>query len=233
MTLQEKYDYVLKYFAKTMPDAKTELEYKTPFGLLIAVILSAQCTDKVVNQVTPALMKKYPTPQKMMKATHDEIFELIRKVTFARSKANYLIGTATQLAEEYKGKIPEDHEALQRLPGVGRKTASVVMSAIFGAPFLAVDTHVFRVSARVGLTRNATNPLQTEQQLLKFIPPKLVPVAHHWLLLHGRYTCTARAPKHHLCGLRDVCDHFKKEVKILPPVKTAKEKSTKKNVKDL
>jgi endonuclease-3 len=224
MKLQEKYDYVLKYFAKTMPDAKTELEYKTPFGLLIAVMLSAQCTDKVVNQVTPALMKKYPTPQKMMKATHDEIFELIRKVTFAHSKSDYLIGTATQLVEEHKGKIPEDHDALQRLPGVGRKTASVVMSAVFNAPYLAVDTHVFRVSERVGLTKNAKNPVQTEQQLIKHIPSDVIPVAHHWLLLHGRYTCTARAPKHHLCGLRDVCDYYRKEVKVLRPVKTGSKK---------
>jgi endonuclease III len=224
MTLQEKFDYVLKYFAKAMPDAKTELHYATPFGLLVAVILSAQCTDKLVNQVTPALLKKYPTPQKMMKATHDEIFELIRKVTFAHSKANYLLATATMLVEEYGGKIPADHDELQKLQGVGRKTASVIMSVIYNKPYMAVDTHVFRVSARIGLTKNAKNPLQTEQQLVKHIPEKLIPKAHHWLILHGRYTCTARTPKHHLCGLRDVCDYYQKEVKIAPPKKTARKK---------
>jgi endonuclease III len=220
MTLKEKYDYVLKYFAKTMPDAKTELHYDTPFGLLVAVILSAQCTDKLVNQVTPALLKRYPTPQKMMKASHDEIYELIKKVSFGNSKSDYLRTMAAQLVEEHGGKIPRDHDALQKLQGVGRKTASVVMSVVYNEPYLAVDTHVFRVSARIGLTKNAKNPLQTEQQLVKHIPEKLIPKAHHWLILHGRYTCTARSPKHHLCGLRDVCDYYKKEVKVAPPTKT-------------
>lgn len=214
MTLQEKYDYVLKYFAKAMPDAKTELHYDTPFGLLVAVILSAQCTDKLVNKVTPALLKKYPTPQKMLKAKPAEIHALIKSVTFANSKTKYLLATSTALVEEHGGKIPRDHDVLQTLPGVGRKTASVVMSVIYNEPYLAVDTHVFRVSARIGLTKNATNPLQTEQQLLKHIPPKLIPKAHHWLILHGRYTCTARSPKHHVCGLREVCDYYRKEVKV-------------------
>jgi len=217
MTLQEKFDYVLKYFAKAMPDAKTELLYDTPFGLLVAVILSAQCTDKLVNQVTPALLKKYPTPQKMMKASHDDIHTLIGKVTFAHSKSDYLRTMAGQLVEEYGGKIPADHEELQKLQGVGRKTASVIMSVVYNKPYMAVDTHVFRVSARIGLTKNAKNPLQTEQQLVKHIPEKLIPKAHHWLILHGRYTCTARAPKHHLCGLRDVCDFYRKEVKVVAP----------------
>ena len=212
MTLQEKYDYVLKYFQKAMPDAETELHYKTPFGLLVAVILSAQCTDKLVNKVTPALLKKYPTPQKMMKAKKEEIHALIKSVTFANSKTKYLLATSTALVDEFGGKIPRDHDVLQTLPGVGRKTASVVMSVIYNEPYLAVDKHVFRVSARIGLTKNATNPLQTEQQLLKHIPSKLIPKAHHWLILHGRYTCTARSPKHNLCGLREVCDYYKKVV---------------------
>jgi endonuclease-3 len=233
MKTQEKYDYVLKYFAKAMPDAKTELHYNTPFGLLVAVILSAQCTDKLVNQVTPALLKKYPTPQKMMRASQDQIHALIKKVTFANSKSKYLLATATALVEEHGGKIPRDHEALQKLQGVGRKTASVVMSVVYNEPYLAVDTHVFRVSARIGLTKNATNPLQTEQQLVKHIPEKLIPKAHHWLILHGRYTCTARAPKHHLCGLRDVCDYYRKEVKVLPPAKAAKKKSGKKSAEGI
>ena len=224
MKLKEKYDFVLTYFEKTMPDAATELHYKTPFGLLVAVILSAQCTDKLVNQVTPALLKKYPTPHKMMKATHDDIHELIRKVTFAHSKSDYLVEMARQLVEDYKGKIPADHEELQKLQGVGRKTASVIMSVIYNEPFMAVDTHVFRVSARIGLTKNAKNPLQTEQQLVKHIPETLIPKAHHWLILHGRYTCTARSPKHHLCGLREVCDYYRKEVKILPPTKASRKK---------
>jgi len=191
-----------------MPVAETELEYGSPYGLIVAVILSAQCTDKRVNKVTPDLLKRFPTPQKMAEADVAEVFEYIKSCSYPNNKAKHLVGMSQKLVELYNGEVPDDVEELQKLPGVGRKTANVIASVIFNKPALAVDTHVFRVAARIGLSTNAKTPLATEMQLMKYIPEELVPKAHHWLILHGRYTCTARKPKCGQCGLTNVCKYF-------------------------
>jgi endonuclease-3 len=213
MTIIERYKNIIQYFLEHKPIAETELQYDNPFQLLVAVILSAQCTDKRVNMTTPAIFKKYPTPDKMAKSTFDELFPLVKSISYPNNKTKHLIGMAQMLVKEFNGEVPSDVNQLQKLPGVGRKTANVIASCIFNQPKMAVDTHVFRVSARIGLTRGAKTPLQTEQQLMKHIPEELVPLAHHWLILHGRYTCTARNPKCWECGIRAWCRYYEAELK--------------------
>lgn len=208
MTRKERYEGVIAWFEEHMPVAETELHYTTPFELLVAVILSAQCTDKRVNMITPRLFRQYPTAEIMAQAEVDDIFELIRSVSYPRSKAGYLVATSQKLVEDHQGEVPEEREALMKLPGVGRKTANVIASVIYHRPTMAVDTHVFRVSNRIGLTTNSKTPLQTELTLLKYIPEALVPKAHHWLILHGRYVCTARRPHCSECGLRPYCRYY-------------------------
>ena len=206
MTRKERYEFVIDWFQKNMPEAETELNYENPYQLLVAVILSAQCTDKRVNIVTPLLFKKYPDSKSLAKASFDDINELIKSVSFANNKTRHLMGMAQMLEEKHHGQVPDNMTDLEALPGVGRKTANVIMSVIYDQPNMAVDTHVFRVSARIGLTVNAKNPLQTEQQLLKYIPTELVSTAHHWLILHGRYVCVARKPKCPECVINDLCE---------------------------
>jgi len=212
MRKKELFDYVIEYFEKVMPIAETELEYENPFELIVAVILSAQCTDKRVNQITPELLKRFPTPQKMAEAEPAEVFDYIRSCSYPNNKAKHLVGMANKLLELYDGVVPSDVDDLQKLPGVGRKTANVIASVVYNKPALAVDTHVFRVAARIGLSTNAKTPLATELQLMKYIPEELVAKAHHWLILHGRYTCIARKPKCEKCGLTEVCKFYKKEI---------------------
>ncbi len=195
-----------------MPVAESELTYSNPFELLVAVILSAQCTDKRVNLTTPALFAAYPTPEAMAKATAEEIFPYIRSISYPNNKAKHLAGMARMLVEEFGGEVPSDLKELQRLPGVGRKTANVIGAVIWQKEVMPVDTHVFRVAARIGLTRGAKTPLQTELQLEKNIPSALLPIAHHWLILHGRYVCTARAPKCKECGIKEWCKNFSTKV---------------------
>lgn len=211
MRKSELFDHIIKYFEETMPVAETELDYGNPFELIVAVILSAQCTDKRVNQITPELLKRFPTPQKMAEVEPAEVFDYIRSCSYPNNKAKHLVGMAQKLIEMFDGEVPSDIDDLQKLPGVGRKTANVIASVVYNKPAMAVDTHVFRVAARIGLTTNAKTPLATEQQLMKYFPEELVPKAHHWLILHGRYTCLARKPKCGKCGLTDVCKFYKKE----------------------
>jgi endonuclease-3 len=213
MTQKERYDFVIDWFKKNMPDAATELIYKDPYQLIVAVILSAQCTDKRVNMVTPALFKQFPTPASLAVAAFEDVEPLIRSVTFANNKTRHLLGMAKLLHEKFNDQVPDNLEDLMQLPGVGRKTANVIISVVFNKPGIAVDTHVFRVSSRIGLTINAKNPLQCEQQLVSHIPPKLLPIAHHWLILHGRYTCIARKPNCEECGLITVCKFYHAQVK--------------------
>lgn len=208
MKKADLFEFVIRYFQKEMPVAETELDYETPFELIVAVILSAQCTDKRVNMITPELIKRFPSPEKMAAADPAEVFDYIKTCSYPNNKAKHLVGMAQKLMELFDGKIPDDVDELQKLPGVGRKTANVVASVFFNKPAMAVDTHVFRVAARIGLTTGAKNPLQTEQQLVKYIPEDLIAKAHHWLILHGRYTCIARKPKCENCGLTEVCNYF-------------------------
>jgi endonuclease-3 len=208
MTRKQRFETVLAYFSKHMPVAETELHYSSPYELLVSVILSAQCTDKRVNMVTPALFRAFPTPEVMAAASSDEVFTYIRSISYPNNKAKHLVGMAKMLVEEFKGVVPSDVDELQKMPGVGRKTANVIASVVYDKPTLAVDTHVFRVAARLGLTTNAKTPLATEKQLMKHIPLSQVPIAHHWLILHGRYTCLARSPKCEVCGLSDVCKYY-------------------------
>jgi len=209
MEKKELFEQVIAYFQKEMPIAETELEYKNPYELLVAVILSAQCTDKRVNQITPDLLKRFPTPEKMAEVDSDEVFDYIRSCSYPNNKAKHLVGMARMLVNDFGGEVPEDMDELQKLPGVGRKTANVILSVVFNKPAMAVDTHVFRVSARIGLTVNSKTPLETERQLVEYFPEELLPLAHHWLILHGRYTCLARSPKCEKCGLTDVCLYYK------------------------
>ena len=192
-----------------MPQAESELSFDSPFQLLVAVILSAQCTDKRVNMVTPALFAQFPTPQALSAASFDEVYALVKSVSYPNSKATHLIQMATMLCERFGGEVPSTHEELQQLPGVGRKTANVVMSIVYDKPVIAVDTHVFRVARRIGLSKGST-PLAVENDLTANIPAELRPIAHHWLILHGRYTCTARNPKCDSCGLTDCCKEYSK-----------------------
>ena len=205
MTRKERFRKVLDYFQKNKPVAGTELKYKSPYELIVAVILSAQCTDKRVNMITPALLRRFPTAHYMAQADPREVLELIKSCSYPNNKTKHLIGMARTLVNEFKGVTPSDVDQLQKLPGVGRKSANVIAAVVYNKPVLAVDTHVFRVAARIGLTINAKNPLQAEKQLVKHIPEKLIPIAHHWLILHGRYTCMARKPKCYECGLIDLC----------------------------
>ena len=208
MTTRSRFDFLLRYFPEQMPDPQGELHYDNPFQLLVAVMLSAQCTDKRVNMVTPALFEAYPTPERMAAASVDEILAFVRSVSYPNSKAAHLKAMAEQLVANFGGRVPDTIEALTTLPGVGRKTANVVCAVIWNQPTMAVDTHIFRVSERIGLTTNSKNPLQTERALVRYIPEELIPKAHHWLLLHGRYVCTARNPKCADCGIRSVCRYF-------------------------
>ena len=201
---------VLQWFQEHIPDAETELIYDDPYQLLVAVILSAQCTDKRVNMTTPAIFEKYPDAASLSRASFDDLYPLIKSISYPNNKTRHLIGMSRMLMEKFDGKVPMTVNELVELPGVGRKTANVITSVIDQQPNMAVDTHVFRVSARLGLTTGAKTPLQTEQQLLKYIPESLVHKAHHWLILHGRYTCLARNPKCKVCGLRDVCKYYQK-----------------------
>ena len=208
MTTRQRYERVIELFEANMPVAETELHYESPYQLLVAVILSAQCTDKRVNLVTPALFEAFPTPNDMAAATIEEIFPYIRSVSYPNNKARSLSGMAKMLVEEYGGEIPRDIDRLMALPGVGRKTANVILAVIFGESAMAVDTHVFRVSERIGLTTGSKTPLATEKTLMKYIPSEIVPKAHHWLILHGRYVCKARKPECLDCYLKDACRHY-------------------------
>ena len=208
MTTKERYEGIIAYFQQAMPTAESELNYRNPFELLVAVILSAQCTDKRVNMTTPALFEAFPSPQAMAEASADDIFHNIKSISYPNNKARHLAAMARMLCEEFGGEVPSDLKELQRLPGVGRKTANVIGAVIWQKEVMPVDTHVFRVAARIGLSRGAKTPLQTELQLEKNIPSHLLPIAHHWLILHGRYVCTARSPKCAECGIKVWCRHF-------------------------
>ena len=210
MTTKQRFEHILAWFEANMPVAESELNYRNPYELLVAVMLSAQCTDKRVNMVTPALFEAYPTPELLAKATSDEVFEYVKSVSYPRSKAEHLVAMAQRLVEVYHGEVPDTIEELQTMQGVGRKTANVVCAVIWNQPTMAVDTHIFRVSERIGLTTGSKNPLQTERQLVKHIPAEVIPKAHHWLLLHGRYVCQARKPKCEQCGIAEFCRFFKK-----------------------
>lgn len=208
MLLKERYNKTIEYFLTNMPVAETELTYSDPFDLIVAVILSAQCTDKRVNMITPGLLKKYPDPYSLAKAEITDIYELIKSCTYPNNKSKHLLGMARMLVSEFNGIVPSEPDLLQKLPGVGRKTANVVASVAFRKPVMAVDTHVFRVAGRIGLVKNAKTPLSVEKQLSDNIPAHLIHLAHHWLILHGRYVCRARNPLCLQCGLKDFCKYF-------------------------
>ena len=214
MRLTERYARILEWFQQNMPVAESELRYKDPYQLLVAVILSAQCTDKRVNMTTPALFERFPTPQRMAEATPEEIYPYIKSISYPNNKAKNLAGMARMLVSEFGGEVPSDLDQLQRLPGVGRKTANVIGIVVFNEAVMPVDTHVFRVSDRLGLTTGAKTPLQTEHQLTAHIPPELLPIAHHWLILHGRYVCQARTPKCETCGLQLMCKYYCEKYKV-------------------
>ena len=215
MRKQELYDRVIAYFKQAIPVAETELHYENPFQLLIAVILSAQCTDKRVNMITPALFEAFPTPEALANTTPEVVFEYIRSVSYPNNKAKHLVGMAQMLVKDFHGEVPDTLENLIKLTGVGRKTANVIQSVVFNKAAMAVDTHVFRVSHRIGLVpQTCTTPLATEKHLVKYIPKELIPTAHHWLILHGRYVCTARNPKCEECGLNGICkESLKSKIK--------------------
>ena len=213
MTIKERYQGIIDWFSANMPVAETELHYENPFQLLVAVILSAQCTDKRVNIVTPPLFHDYPTPEAMASATPEVIFEYIKSVTFPNNKSKSLVGAARMLVEKYGSEVPSDFDELIKIPGVGRKTANVMLAVIFNKAAMAVDTHVFRVSNRIGLTNNSKTSLETEKTLVRHFPPELLPKAHHWLILHGRYVCTARKPQCEKCGISAYCKYFAQSAK--------------------
>lgn len=213
MTIKERFKRTIEYFLLNHPTAETELSYNNPFELIVAVILSAQCTDKRVNMITPALLQKFPNAETMAKAEPEEIFEYIKSCSYPNNKAKHLAGMSRMLFGEFGGKVPSDPDLLQRLPGVGRKTANVIASVVFNKPVIAVDTHVFRVANRIGLVKNAKNPRNVEDQLSENIPDDLIPLAHHWLILHGRYICKARNPLCNECGLTDFCKYYNERKK--------------------
>ena len=213
MKLKDKYSFFIEHFEENMPVAESELNFENPYQLIVAVILSAQCTDKRVNMTTPALFERYPDAEALSKATVEDIYELIKSISYPNNKSKNLLGMAKVLISDFNGVVPDDVDKLQTLPGVGRKTANVVASVAFNKPAMAVDTHVFRVSARIGLTKNAKNPLETEKQLVKHIPESVIPKAHHWLILHGRYVCKARKPECEKCGINTICEYFLTKVK--------------------
>ncbi|KIO43492.1 MULTISPECIES: endonuclease III [Porphyromonadaceae] len=208
MKLEERYKNVIEWFKENMPVAETELLYHDPFELIVAVILSAQCTDKRVNMVTPGLLARFPNAEAMAVAEVSEIFELIKSISFPNNKSKHLSAMAKKLVTDFGGEVPDDMEKLQTLPGVGRKTANVVEAVAFGKAAMPVDTHVFRVSDRIGLTTDAKTPLETEKQLVQHIPTEILSTAHHWLILHGRYVCTARKPKCEHCGIAPYCRYY-------------------------
>lgn len=214
MSRSEIYRRTIEYFRKNMPVAETELVFGSPYELLVAVILSAQCTDKRVNEITPALFRRYPSAESLSDASPEEIFPYIRSCSYPNNKSKHLHGMASVLVNNFGGVVPSDTDELQKLPGIGRKSANVIASVIFNKPAMAVDTHVFRVSARIGLTEGARTPLEAERQLVSYLPENIIPLAHHWLILHGRYICKARKPGCEKCGLSDFCRYFnaKKEV---------------------
>jgi endonuclease-3 len=211
MRKEEQYKEIIRWFEENMPVAETELHYESPFQLLVAVILSAQCTDKRVNMITPALFEAFPTPEAMAASSPEVVYEYIKSISYPNNKAKHLVGMAQKLLSEFGGEMPSDVNELQKLPGVGRKTANVIASVVYDKPAMAVDTHVFRVANRIGLTRQSKTPLETEKELVAHIPGKLIPKAHHWLILHGRYVCTARNPKCDVCGLKSWCTYFLKQ----------------------
>ena len=213
MRKEERYNGILQWFQENVPVAETELHYKDPYQLLVAVILSAQCTDKRVNMITPALFETFPTPEVLAVSSPEVVYEYVKSVSYPNSKAKYLVGMAKVLVDKFHGVVPSDINQLQELPGVGRKTANVIASVVFDKPAMAVDTHVFRVSNRIGLTNNSKTPYETEQTLVKNIPENLIPIAHHWLILHGRYVCTARNPKCETCGIKMWCKYFSRKKK--------------------
>ena len=210
MLKKERYKHFISYFSEYQPNPETELDYSSPFELLIAVILSAQCTDKRVNMVTPKLFEAFPTPEILAASTSDEVFTYIRSISYPNNKAKHLVGMAKVLLEEFNGVIPSEVDQLIKMPGVGRKTANVIASVVYDKPTMAVDTHVYRVSARIGLTTNSKTVLDTEKQLVKGIPEELIPKAHHWLILHGRYVCLARKPKCESCDIAHFCKYYVK-----------------------
>lgn len=218
MTKKERFDKVINWFKINMPVAQTELEYSNPFELLVAVILSAQCTDKRVNIITPALFQALPNALTMSRASIEQIYQLIKTCSYPNNKAKNILAMSQMLVNQFNGIVPNNIDDLQKLPGVGRKTANVILSVVFNQPALAVDTHVFRVAARLGLSTNAKNPLDTEKQLVKYIPKNLLSIAHHWLILHGRYICLARAPKCQNCGLNNICTYYNKTKKSNKPI---------------
>lgn len=211
MTRKDRFRLMVEWFSKTMPSAETELHYSDPFQLLVAVILSAQCTDKRVNMITPALFEAYPTAESMSKATADDIFQYIKSCSYPNNKARNLAGAARKIVEDFGGQVPADIDSLMSIPGVGRKTANVILAVVFNQAAMAVDTHVFRVSERIGLTTGSRNPLQTEKTLVANLPEDIIPLAHHWLILHGRYVCKARRPDCLNCGLTAICRHYRRE----------------------
>lgn len=215
MRKKERYQAFVSYFSTHQPEAKTELEYENPYQLLVAVILSAQCTDKRVNMVTPALFERFPEPESLAEASVEEVFSYIRSISYPNNKAKHLVGMAQVLLNEFKGVIPEKVEDLMKMPGVGRKTANVIASVVYQAPAMAVDTHVFRVANRIGLT-NARTPLAVEKDLVKNLPEETIHIAHHWLILHGRYTCLARKPKCDTCPITYFCRYYTKQVAGTP-----------------
>lgn len=214
MTTQERYRYVLAWCEENMPYAESELHYDSPFQLLVAVMLSAQCTDKRVNQVTPALFAAFPTAEVLTESTAEEVLPYIRSVSYPNSKAQHLVQMAKTLVERFGSQVPDNRDDLTTLAGVGRKTANVVCAIVYHQPTMAVDTHIFRVSERIGLTNGSRSPIQTEKTLIRYIPAALIPKAHHWLLLHGRYVCRARHPRCKECGLSGVCRAFKRGMSV-------------------
>jgi endonuclease III len=211
LTKKQRFEKLIAYFSLHMPEARTELNYTNPYELIVAVILSAQCTDKRVNVVTPAFFKKYPDAQSLSNAEIGDIYELVKSCSYPNNKSKHLLGMAKMLVNEFKGIVPDSIDALQKLPGVGRKTANVIASVIYNIPAMPVDTHVFRVSARIGLTTDARTPLQTETQLVSYFPEELLNKAHHWLILHGRYVCMARKPLCDQCGIKEICQYYQKK----------------------
>ena len=214
MKTAERFEKVIKYFSEAMPVAETELAYTDPYELIVAVILSAQCTDKRVNMITPSFFQVFPDAASLAAAEQEQVFKLIKSCSYPNNKAKHLLGMARMLDQNFQGVVPDTLEELQKLPGVGRKTANVILSVVFRKPAMAVDTHVFRVAARIGLSTGAKNPYETEMQLIRYIPEEKIPLAHHWLILHGRYICTARKPACTECGVRDFCRFVNKKSKL-------------------
>lgn len=226
MQKKERYRLLIEHFSQKFPEAETELHYTNPYELLVAVILSAQCTDKRVNMVTPALFERYPDPQALADSTAEEVFQYIRSISYPNNKAKHLVGMARMLLAQFGGEVPSTIEELQQMPGVGRKTANVIASVIYNQPAMAVDTHVFRVSHRLGLvSKTATTPLAVEKELVKYIPDSVIPLAHHWLILHGRYVCLARSPQCDKCDLTHLCKFFENLTKKAAVVKISTKSS--------